>query len=253
MAEAARVLYSIEPPGGGADSLGPGGAPGLPPGPASRRTPDAFVQTRPLLCAADLRLPGCPETPRAARVRALMKLATSMNGETTAHVRQVGLYAAALAAAAGWHPRHVRQLRLAAPLHDIGKAGLNPRILVKPGPLTSAEMDTVRTHPVLGYDLIGSGALDPMLTLARTVALTHHERWDGAGYPQGLAGTRIPEAGRITGIADVYDALVSRRSYRDALPSAEARQIMARDRGAAFEPRLLDIFFALLDAPAHTG
>jgi putative two-component system response regulator len=128
-------------------------------------------------------------------------------------------------------------------MHDVGMIGVPDRIVLKPGPLDAQERQIVRRHPQIGADIIGKHD-NELLATARTIALTHHERWDGTGYPQGLQGEQIPVYGRLVAIADVFDALVSKRPYKAAIPPAQALAMMAEERGKAFDPTLLDCFFA---------
>ena len=124
----------------------------------------------------------------------------------------------------------------------MGKIGVPDTILLKPGPLTEEERAQIRLHPQIGADIIGKHD-NELLSAARTIALTHHERWDGQGYPQGLKGEQIPVFGRIVAIADVFDALMNRRPYKAPMSAAQSLAIMAEERGKAFDPELLDCFF----------
>jgi len=165
--------------------------------------------------------------------------------ETGAHIRRTGLYSELLAATAGWDAERVNQLRLAAPMHDVGKIGIPDAILRKPGKLTSDEIRIVQDHTVLGAKVL-AGSASPVLRMAQAIAMCHHERWDGTGYPEGLKGDQIPESARIVAIVDVYDALTHDRVYRERLPEAEVLELMRAGRGTQFDPRLLDIFMSLL-------
>jgi putative two-component system response regulator len=165
--------------------------------------------------------------------------------ETGSHVRRTGLYSELMAAAAGWESAHVNWLRLAAPMHDVGKIGIPDAILRKPGRLTTEETTILRTHTTLGGAML-AGSKSPILRMARDIALHHHEHWNGGGYPHGIAGCLIPEAARIVSIVDVYDALSHDRVYRKALPEAEVLQTMREARGTHFDPHLFDIFVSLL-------
>ena len=165
--------------------------------------------------------------------------------ETGAHIRRVGLYAAVLAEQFGWDRQEVDDIRVAAPMHDIGKIGLPDQILLKPDRLTSEEFEMVKQHTVIGAGIL-DGSDVPLLNMAKDIALSHHERWDGVGYPARLKGAAIPESARMVAIADVYDALVRRRVYRPAMPEDEAIASMRRGRGRSFDPKLLDCFFDML-------
>ena len=145
-------------------------------------------------------------------------------------------------------PQRIDLLARLAPLHDIGKVGVPDRLLNKPGTLTSEEFEEMKKHPARGHEVIvraehDVGAPgDAILAMAKEIVYTHHERWDGSGYPQGLRGAQIPIAGRLMALVDVYDALVSKRVYRDALPQDEAIQIIVRGSGTQFDPAVVDAF-----------
>ena len=164
--------------------------------------------------------------------------------ETGRHIERVGLYCELLAEKAGlttWEPSEMCR---ASMLHDVGKIGIPDAILTKPSRLTPAETKTVRRHCELGYQLL-SGSKSPLLDLAASIALTHHERWDGKGYPRSLAGEEIPVEGRIAAVADVFDAMSSARVYRPPIPMDEVLKIMRRESGAHFDPRFVGL---LLDS-----
>jgi putative two-component system response regulator len=138
----------------------------------------------------------------------------------------------------------VRELRRAAPLHDIGKIGIPDHILLKPGRLTPEEFEVMKTHSAIGAQLLSDGQA-PLLRRAEQIALTHHERWDGAGYPNGPAGDGIPIAGRIVAVADVFDALTHARPYKDAWPLDRALEELAQQAGRQFDPAVLEAFQTL--------
>ncbi|MBI2825026.1 MAG: response regulator [Planctomycetia bacterium] len=165
--------------------------------------------------------------------------------ETGAHIRRTGLYSELLAATASWPADRIDQIRLAAAMHDVGKIGIPDAILCKPGQLTPEEISIMQAHTILGAKML-SGSASPVLRMAREIALCHHERWDGKGYPAGLTGGAIPEAARIVGIVDVYDALTHDRVYRPALGDQEVAAMMAERRETHFDPRLLDMFLSQL-------
>jgi putative two-component system response regulator len=140
----------------------------------------------------------------------------------------------------------------ACPLHDIGNAGVPDRILLKPGPLSPDEIDVIRTHPVLGRDAIeqirtSAGVSTEFLEVARDIAYSHHEHWDGQGYPQNLAGERIPLAARVMAIADAYDALTSVRVYRSGIAHDKAVQQIFQERASQFDPEMVDAFIEIQD------
>jgi putative two-component system response regulator len=130
----------------------------------------------------------------------------------------------------------------ASPMHDIGKIGIPDAILLKPGPLDPAEWEVMKTHTEIGAKILDSSSSN-YLAAGRSIALAHHEKWDGSGYPAGLAGEDIPLFGRICAIADVFDALTSKRPYKEPYPNEKALEIMREGRGTHFQPELLDLFF----------
>jgi putative two-component system response regulator len=160
---------------------------------------------------------------------------------TAEHLRRVSLYSTVLGAAAGMSPGDVEILRHAAPMHDVGKIGIPDAILQKPGKLTPEEIEVMRKHTIIGAKLL-SGSPSRLLQVSAIVALTHHERWDGQGYPRGLAGEKIPIWGRICAIADVFDALTTERPYKEALSFEQALEILKTGKGTQFDPRLLELF-----------
>ncbi len=171
------------------------------------------------------------------------------DGATGAHLERVGSYAAEIAIALGLSEARVELLRLAAPLHDIGKIAVGDKILRKTGMLTDEQRRLMKQHTDVGRDLLG-GSGSELLELAATVAWTHHERWDGSGYPRGLKGEEIPLEGRIVAVADVFDALSSDRPYRPRLSVDEARAAVLEGSGRAFDPDVVDAFVLSLEAVA---
>jgi response regulator RpfG family c-di-GMP phosphodiesterase len=175
-------------------------------------------------------------------VTLLAGLAESRSRETLAHVKRVGMVADMLGEYWGLEAQAREMLRYAAPLHDIGKIGIPDAILNKPGAHTSAESEVMRTHATLGAHWL-SGSRLPLLQLAAIVAEDHHENWDGSGYPRGLKGEEISIGGRITALADVFDALGSKRCYKEAWDPEAIREYIGQQSGVKFDPRLVKILF----------
>jgi len=157
------------------------------------------------------------------------------------HIRRIGMYSGALAETLGWEQHSVEDIRLAATMHDIGKIGIADGILLRAERLTSEEFSVLKRHTEMGARIL-EGSDIPMLQMARDIALSHHERWDGSGYSQGLAGEEIPESARIVAILDVYDALSHSRVYRPAHPEDEVTAIMEDGKGKHFDPKIFDAF-----------
>lgn len=177
--------------------------------------------------------------------RHLAVAAEFRDSETGAHNTRIGAYAAILAEALGWSEEQCRQIELAAPLHDVGKIGIPDRILMKAGRLTDEEFDTIKGHCAIGHRIL-SVSHQPTMKCAAEIALHHHERWNGGGYPNGLKGDEIPVAARIVALCDVYDALRSERPYKAALEHDEVVRIILegddRTHPDHYDPKLLDLF-----------
>ncbi|HLF97670.1 MAG TPA: two-component system response regulator [Methylococcaceae bacterium] len=193
-------------------------------------------------------------------IRALAHLAETRDPETGNHILRTQGYIRALSMRLKDHPRYsafltprnIDLLAKSAPLHDIGKVGIPDYILLKPGKLTPDEWEIMKTHAKLGSDAMERAEADvagplPFLTLAKEIAHWHHEKWDGTGYPDGLAGETIPCSARLMAVADVFDALISSRPYKPAMPCEEARDIVAAGRGAHFDPDATDAFLEGFD------
>ena len=193
-------------------------------------------------------------------VLALASLAETRDADTGNHLRRTQRYVRALAwklssqsrFSAFLTPANVGLLFRSAPLHDIGKVGIPDRILLKPGKLTPEEFEIMKTHTTLGRDAIARAADElgedvAFLTLAKEIAYSHQEKWDGSGYPQGLQGEQIPISARIMALADVYDALISRRVYKEPLPHAQAVHIIEQVSGRHFDPDVVQAFVAIQD------
>jgi putative two-component system response regulator len=166
--------------------------------------------------------------------------------ETGQHTRRVGENAARIAAQLALPESEVELIRGAAPLHDVGKIAIPDAILLKPGPLSIEERTVMRSHTEIGARMLAGGRSD-LLRLAEKVALSHHERWDGKGYPRGLRGPEIPLAARIVAIADFFDALMHDRPYREAWSPDRVFEEIRRETGAHFDPRVVDAFMAVTD------
>jgi putative nucleotidyltransferase with HDIG domain len=181
---------------------------------------------------------------RTETLQCLARAAEYRDGATYEHTERVADLAARIAAELGWDADRVALLRLAAPLHDIGKLAVSDAVLLKAGKLTHDEFEQVKVHAEAGASIL-SDAQSDVLRMGREVARAHHEWWDGSGYPYGLSGSAIPEAGRIVALADVYDALTSPRPYKAAWTHQRARDELTRLRGRQFDPDVVDAFLRL--------
>jgi response regulator RpfG family c-di-GMP phosphodiesterase len=167
-------------------------------------------------------------------------------GETGTHIRRIGLYSAEMAKALNWSTADIDDIRIAATMHDVGKIAIPDMILSKPEKLSDDEFEIMKTHTIMGGRILG-GSKASMLNMAKDIALSHHEKWDGSGYPYGLVGDAIPLSARIVSIVDVYDALVTKRIYKEAWTEDDAIESMNKDRGKRFDPELFDTFLGLRD------
>jgi putative two-component system response regulator len=190
-------------------------------------------------------------------IHALARLAETRDPETGNHLLRTQAYVRSLANQLRREPRHAGQiddrqvdlLAKSAPLHDIGKVGIPDSVLLKPGKLDAAEWAIMKTHAQIGADAIERAEHDvaqpvEFLHFAKQIARSHHERWDGSGYPDGLAGEAIPLAARLMALADVYDALISRRVYKAPMPHDTAHDMIMAERGRHFDPAVVDAFIA---------
>lgn len=166
--------------------------------------------------------------------------------ETGAHVKRMSLYSEAIARQMGLDEHSVKTILYAAPMHDIGKIGIPDRILLKPGILDDQEWKTMKGHTLIGANILKDSDAE-FIKLGEIIALTHHEKWDGSGYPNALKGTEIPITGRIVAIADVFDALLSKRPYKEAFSMEKTLSIISEGRGTYFDPEVVDAFFAIQD------
>jgi putative two-component system response regulator len=193
-------------------------------------------------------------------IRALAHLAETRDPETGNHILRTQAYVQRMAIGLQHHPRYsafltqktIDLLAKSAPLHDIGKVGIPDHVLLKPGPLTAEEWRIMMSHAKLGSDAIEQAEADveapvEFLTLAKEIARWHHEKWDGSGYPDGLVGDEIPISARLMAVADVFDALISQRVYKPAMPYAQAREIIVEGRGTHFDVDVVDAFVAGFD------
>lgn len=190
------------------------------------------------------------EALRESRLEIVQRLglaAEYKDNETGLHVIRMSHFSRILGLAAGMSELAADDLLHAAPMHDVGKIGIPDRILQKPGPLDPDEWKIMQSHATIGAEIIGEHP-NGMLALARNIALTHHEKWDGSGYPKGLKGEEIPLEGRITAIADVFDALTSVRPYKKAWTEEEALDFLVQQKGKHFDPALVDLFLGQMPA-----
>ncbi|MFT3857545.1 MAG: two-component system response regulator [Aquabacterium sp.] len=181
---------------------------------------------------------------RESRLQIIQRLglaAEYKDNETGLHVIRMSHYSQTLALAAGWTPASAEELLTAAPMHDIGKIGIPDQIMLKPGPLTPEEWVIMKRHPLIGAEIIGEHP-SSLLRMARQIALTHHEKWDGSGYPHGLKGEDIPIEGRIVAVADVFDALTTERPYKKAWTVEAAVEVLHKDAGKHFDPTVVALF-----------
>lgn len=189
----------------------------------------------------------------ASQIEVLQRLAQAAelrDDDTGQHTQRVGSLAARLAQELGLEAIQVELIRCAAPLHDVGKIGVSDTILLKPGRLTSDEFETMKTHARIGAALMKDGQ-SSLMRMAETIALTHHERFDGSGYPNCLAAENIPVEGRILAVVDVFDALTNERPYKNAWPVEEALQEIQNQSGKQFDPLVARVFVAMMTNNQH--
>lgn len=179
-------------------------------------------------------------------IQRLGKASEYKDNETGMHILRMSHYSKVISLAYGHTLKQADDLLHAAPMHDIGKIGIPDRIMLKPGKLTDEEFEEMKKHPEIGAEILGESDSD-LIELAKIVAMTHHEKWDGSGYPKQLKGEEIPIVGRIVALADVFDALTSERPYKHAWPVEEAVDFIKSQKGKHFDPELVDIFEQQLD------
>lgn len=186
---------------------------------------------------------------RSTRLQIIQRLGRASeykDNETGMHIIRMSHYSKIIALAYGFTKEDAENLFNAAPMHDIGKIGIPDSIMLKPGKLTTEEFTIMKTHPEIGAEILGESDSE-LIALAKLVSLTHHEKWDGTGYPKQLKGDNIPIEGRIVAIADVFDALTSVRPYKEAWTVDAAMQFIHSEKGKHFDPHLVEVFEQLLD------
>lgn len=183
---------------------------------------------------------------REETIERLSRAAEFRDNETAQHTIRMSQYCKILAVNIPLPEEYCERIRIASPLHDVGKIGISDTILLKPGSLTPEEFTVIKEHAEIGYRILAESTSD-LLRLGALIAYTHHEKFDGSGYPRGLVGEDIPIEGRISAICDVFDALTSDRVYKKAMPVDEAVEYMISQRGTHFDPKFLDIFVAQIE------
>ena len=179
-------------------------------------------------------------------IHRLVLAAEYKDEDTGDHIKRMSRYCALIAEKLGLSAKEVQNVLYAAPMHDVGKIGIPDSILMKPGKLTDEEFQTMKTHSVIGANILANSKAE-ILKLAKPIALSHHEKWNGRGYPQGFSGDNIPLAARIVGLVDVFDALTSKRPYKDLFPVEVALDIIKKERGQHFDPDVVDVFLENID------
>jgi hypothetical protein len=211
-----------------------------------------------LAAMADRRLLGWTVRRRTEQLRdvqleivtRLAQAAESRDNDTGRHIERIGFLCERLARRIGMHETQARMLRHASAMHDVGKIGIPDRVLLKPGALDAEEWAIMKTHTTKGAEIL-TGSTSPLVQMAEQIARTHHERWDGSGYPDGLAGEAIPLAGRICAVCDVFDALISRRPYKEPWPQLSALDEIAAGSGTHFDPALASAFIEMIGDSEH--
>lgn len=204
----------------------------------------SIVQARVRAHLSLIRTTALEKSQRAA-IHMLAEAGHYNDTDTGMHIWRMGGYTRLLALAAGWDEEQAGLIELAAPMHDTGKLGIPDAILKKPGQLNTGEWEVMRTHPRIGYEILSKSDA-PVFQLAAEIALRHHERWDGSGYPDGLAGESIPESARIVAVTDVFDALTVRRPYKEAWPLDRTLATLEQAAGRHLDARLVEIFTDIL-------
>ncbi|MFA5214529.1 HD domain-containing phosphohydrolase [Sulfuricurvum sp.] len=189
------------------------------------------------------------ESVKAASMETIHRLSMAAeykDEDTGAHIKRMSLYSAAVARKMGLDEHTVETILYAAPMHDIGKIGIPDKILLKPGKHDASEWEIMKQHALIGAEIL-KGSDAEFIRLGEVIARSHHEKWDGSGYPYALKGREIPIAGRITAIADVFDALLSKRPYKEPFSLEKSLGIIREGRGSHFDPEVVDAFFAIQD------
>ena len=211
---------------------------------------EALVAERTVALEQTIRkLEDISEELRGSREETIQRLALAAefrSDETAFHIRRMSLYCELLARRLGLSERHAELIRIASPMHDIGKIGTPDSILMKRGRLTPDEFEIMKRHAEIGHRIL-SGSNSEMLQLAADIAWNHHEKWDGSGYPRGLRGEEISFEGRIVALCDVFDALTTARCYKPAFSLADSRALMDAGRGSHFDPAIFDMFWKHID------
>lgn len=179
-------------------------------------------------------------------IRRLTVAAEYRDGDTAHHIERIGRFSQAMGRAMGRSPTEVELLLHAAPMHDVGKLGIPDSVLLKPGPLDPQERAIMNTHTTVGAQIL-AGSTSPVIRLGETIARAHHERWDGAGYPNGMAGDDIPLEARICAVVDFFDALTMDRPYRGAVPNDDVVEMMEEEAGKHFDPEVFGVFLDIRD------
>jgi putative two-component system response regulator len=179
-------------------------------------------------------------------IHRLVLAAEYKDEDTGDHIVRMSRYCALIAKKLGLPAKEVQNILYAAPMHDVGKIGISDKILIKPGKLTDEEFEVMKTHSIIGANILANSKAET-LKVAEQIALSHHEKWNGKGYPQGLSGDNIPLVGRIVGLADAFDALTSKRPYKDPYTVEVALDIIKKERGEQFDPDIVDVFLKNID------
>ena len=218
------------------------------PVPFSDHTQDDLARSLASQAAIALTNAALLESTKKAHLDTITRLAVAAeykDVDTAAHIERMSRYSALLARALGMDDDYVQNMRLASPMHDVGKIGIPDAILLKPGKLTEAEFEHMKKHTEIGARILG-GSDVPLLQMSEVIAITHHEKWDGSGYPRALKGEEIPVDGRIVALADVFDALTSRRCYKPAFTVEKALEMIREGSGKHFDPHCVEAFLSVL-------